>query len=297
MSARSTAAGGLIASLLAAGALASGCGSSSNGTSTSAGGIGPVAEAADVTAREGGAKVALNGTVNSPTAGLSMTINGNGSFNFKGHEGTFAMSIGGLPTAATEALHTSSLDMSEVFKDGSAYVSSPLFAGKLPNNAKYVKIDLAQFSKTLGLNPSSLTGGGADPTQYLSELRSAGVDPKVVGHDTIRGVNTTRYAATIDLQKALEAQGSSSTQAKEALKKISAAVGGSLPVEAWIDEKGLLRKVSVKLDESVSGQSIAADVSAEYFDFGTTPTVSAPASSEVYDVTGQVGESLGGSGL
>ncbi|HEX5225951.1 MAG TPA: hypothetical protein VFW29_12555 [Solirubrobacteraceae bacterium] len=298
ISSRSGVAGGLIASLLAAGAIAAGCGSSSSsGSSTSAGGIGPVAEAADVTARESGAKVALSGTVRSSSLGVSLTISGTGAFNFAGHEGTFALSLGGLPTTAQQALHASSLNMTEVFKDGSAYVSSPLFAGKLPHGAKFVKINLSQVGKTLGLNPSSLTGGGADPTQYLTELRSAGANPKVVGHDTIRGVATTRYAATVDLQKALEAQGSSSAQAKAALEKISAAVGGSLPVEAWIDDKGLLRKVSVKLNENASGQTIAAVVNAEYFDFGTTPAVTAPASSEAYDVTGQVGGSLSGSGL
>jgi hypothetical protein len=285
-----------LAALLAAGALAAtGCGSSAGTSSNGSAGsstIGPVAEAADVTARAAGAQVALSGNVHA--GGLTMTISGQGSFDFPAHEGTFAMSLSGLPEAALRALHTSSVTIDELFKSGSLYVGSPLFAGKLPHGAKWMKLDLATVSRTLGLNPSSLTSGGADPAEYLRELRSAGADVKVVGHEKVRGEETTRYAATVNLQKALEAHGASSKAASEALSKLSSTLGGTnLPVEAWVDGKGLLRKVRIKL----SGQAIAADVGVEYFNFGATPAVTAPAASEVFDATGAAAQGLSSSGL
>ncbi len=258
--------------------------------------IGPVAEAADVTARASGAQVAMAGRIQA--AGLTMTMSGQGSFSFTGHEGTFSISLSGLPEAALAALHTSSLTINELFKSGTIYLGSPLFAGKLPNGAKWLKLDLAKVEGTLGLNPSSLTSGGADPAEYLRELRSAGANVKVVGHEQVRGEETTRYSATVNLQKALESQGANSKAAAEALKKLSATLGStSLPVEAWIDGKGLLRKVRIKLSESVSGQTIGADVSLEYFNFGAQPSVTAPSGSEVFEATGAAAEGLTSSGL
>jgi hypothetical protein len=250
-----------------------------------------------VTAKSGGADVALNGNVQA--AGATIKLAGNGSFNFPGHEGKFAVTISGLPTAALEQLHASSLQFDELFKSSSVYVGSPLFAGKLPGGAKWVKLDLAKAGAALGLSPSSLTSGGADPTEYLRELRSAGADVKVVGHEQVRGAETTHYSAVVNLAKAIEAQsGSGSKAAHEALQKLTATLGKTeLPVDAWVDDKGLLRKVQVKLDASDSGQSVAADVIAEYFNFGSTPTVTAPAPSEVFDATGAAAAGLSAAGL
>lgn len=279
---------------LAVAAIASGCGSSAGtGTGTIAD-IGPVARAADVTARAGGAKVAMTGTVS--TEGLTLTMSGQGSFNFAGKEGTFAMSFTGLPASATAQLGSSALEINALYKGSTIYMNMPVLAGKLPHGAKWLKIDLSRVGQDLGLSASSLTSGSSNPMETLSELRAAGADVKVVGHEAVRGVPTTRYAATLNLQKALELKaGGDASKVRSALEKLRATMGSlELPVEAWVDGKGLLRRELIKLSTSASGHSLSVNIASEYFDFGATPTVTPPAESEVFDAGGQALQGLTG---
>jgi hypothetical protein len=280
---------------LAACAVAAGCGSSGSGSSTTAT-VGPLAQAADVTAKAGGAQVALTGNVQESQAGLNLALSGHGSFNFTNHEGSFALSFAGLPASVLQRLGASSFAMTEVFKSGVVYMQAPFFAGKLPQGAKWIKLDLAKAGQDLGLSPSALTSGGSDPSEYLRELRATGTDVQVVGHEALRGVETTRYKASVELKKALEQQGHmSSSAASAALKRLSSVLGSqSLPVEAWVDGKGLLRKLAIKTSEKVAAVPLSLDIGIEYFNFGPTPPVNVPAASETYDATNLTSKGLAG---
>src|SRR5689334_6226348 len=147
---------------LAVGLAASGCGAGAT--------LDPVAHAADATTRAGGAQVSLSGGVAAPALGFSLTLSGHGQFNFSAHEGSLALTLSGLPASAQAKLGTSSLEMNELFKAGSVYVGSPLFTGKLPGGARWVRLDLARVGGALGLDPSSLMSGSADPSQFLQYL-------------------------------------------------------------------------------------------------------------------------------
>jgi hypothetical protein len=271
-------------------AIASGCGSSSNSTSTT---TGPIVKAAFVTAQAGGAQVALSGTVSTGALPPPLTLNGTGAFNLGGHEGTFAVVVAGLPAATQSVLHGSTLQLREILKGGAIYVSSPLFASRLPGGAHWLRINLSQVEQALGLDPSSLTGG-TDPTQYLQDLRGAASSVRVVGHETVRGVLTTRYAATIDVEKAAEqAAGASRTQVHALVHKLLEKTGQStLPVEVWVDGQGRVRKITLALATKAGGQSGTAHLTLEYFNFGAPPTITAPPPSEVFDITAQTLEGL-----
>jgi len=260
----------------------------SSGGGSSGGALDPVAQAAGTTTRVDGARVSLSGTVSASSLGTQITIRGQGAFNFAAHDGSLTLSVGGLPANVSSQLPGGSLEVEELFKSGSVYIGSSLFAGKLPSGARWVRLDLARVQHALGLDPSSLTSGGADPTQYLQYLKQAG-GSKIVGHDAVRGVATTHYAGSIDLLKAAEAvPGSDRSQVRAAVEKLSSQSGlHDIPVGVWVDARGLVRKVSITASLAASAQQADVAIDMEFYDFGSTPSVRQPASSEVFDMTGQ----------
>jgi hypothetical protein len=272
-----------LAPVLAAG----GCGTSAT--------LDPVAKAADATTHARGAQVAFSGSIGAPGLGFSFTLSGHGQFNFGAHEGSLALAISGLPPSAQAKLGTSSLEMNELFKSGSVYVGSPLFAGKLPGGARWVRLDLARVGGALGLDPSSVLSGSADPSQFLGYLKASGrISP--VGQDSVRGVATTHYAGSLDLQKVAEAQpGSDRAKVREAFQKVIAELGQStIPVEVWVDGQHLVRKIAIALHMHPQGQALDVQIQAEYFGFGPTPSVTPPAPAEVLDVTQNALQGLSG---
>ncbi len=275
-----------LAAVLAAGALgvaASGCGSSGAGAT-----IDPIAQAADVTSAAGGSQVAISATVQVTRLQAPLTIKGGGHFNNARREGALTMELTGFPAGSVPNASGGALTMSELMKDNIVYISSPLFEGKLPHGAKWMKLDLGKAFASLGIDPSALTGGGTNPAQILSYLKGSSGTPRVVGHEAVRGVPTTRYDGTVDLESVVQTlPPSQRAKAREAIKKLSAQIGaGSFPVSVWIDAHHLVRRMTMGLHFTAGGNTTAMNMEIEDFDFGATPAVTPPSSSETFDATG-----------
>lgn len=189
---------GALALILASGTLAgvlSACGSTSAT-------LDPVAQAAEVSSAASG--VHMNFTMRVSASGLSspVTVTGSGAFSYTAHEGELAFDMSGLPSSATAALGTGELRFEELVKQNDLYVSSPLLAGHLPGNARWVKVELAKLGG--GLNLGGLTSGESNPAQFLEYLRSAGGSVTTVGSETLDGVKTTHYRGSISLTAAAQ---------------------------------------------------------------------------------------------
>jgi hypothetical protein len=252
----------------------SGCGSTSAT-------LDPVAQAAEVTSHAGGAHLALTAHLSAAGLPAALTINGQGFFNYRSQEGTIGLDMSGLPTAAG-AVH-----MEEIFKSAALYIGSPLFVGKLPGGAHWMKLDIARFGQALGLDLQSLTGGQSNPAQFLEYLKASGGTVTPVGHELVRGVPTTHYRGTIDLSKVADVlPGANRAQVRAALAKVIAQIGASsLPVDVWVDSARLVRRMEIVISASAGGQSLRMQMSVELFGFGPTPPVTAPAQGDVYDAT------------
>jgi hypothetical protein len=124
------------------------------------------------------------------------------------------------------------------------------------------------------------------PVALVPLLKGASSGVKEVGREQVRGVDTTRYKATIDLRKAAEQQG---PQAKKQLERfLEQAQAQSLPADVWVDDQGRLRKMryQLKLRPKATDQQGSATVSTimELFDFGTDANVRRPPASQVADL-------------
>ena len=247
----------------------------------------PVARAADATSHVGGAHIAITAQVQAAALSTPFTMSGGGFFNYRTREGVLSLQMSGLPGATATTLPPGPLQMEEIFKSSTIYVGSTLFAGKLPGGARWMKLDLSRFGQALGLNLEQLAGGQSNPAQFLEYLKASGGVVTVAGHELVRGVQTTRYRGAIDLQKAAEVVPSSDRgRLRAALAKLAAQAGiSSLPVEVWVDASGLVRRMSLALSIPASGENVQLHMRIELFGFGTTPAVTAPQQSEVFDAT------------
>ena len=138
-----------------------------------------------------------------------------------------------------------------------------------------------------------------DPLEFrlknLKDLRGASGGVTVVGHESVRGVPTTRYSGTIDLVKAAEREaGANRARARAAMQKLIEKTGqATMPVQVWVDAHGLVRRIGLELSQKVGSHTVNTSMQIEYFDFGATPTATPPASSETYDATGPAIQGLG----
>jgi hypothetical protein len=248
---------------------------------------GTFAEAADVTTQAGGAQVAITGTVSAPDLPTPLTLSGTGHVNFDPSEAQLTFTMSGFPAAVQAEIPGGTLTMNELYKSATLYMESSLFAGKLPDGARWIKLDLSSVGEAMGLDPSSLTSSGANPAQYLSYLKDGAGTATVVGHEAVRGVPTTHYEGQLNLLKAAEAQpGTNRAQARAAFQKLATETGqNTLPIEVWLDARDRVRRMSLTIDVAADGHDVQTTMQSEYFDFGATASVSPPAEVEVYDAT------------
>jgi hypothetical protein len=108
-----------------------------------------------------------------------------------------------------------------------------------------------------------------------------------VGHESLDGASTTHYRATIELdQLAGKLGGSVGQVAYDEL--VSKGAPSSVPVDVWVGDDGLVRRVSLDDSVTVSGQTATLKFQLDVSDYGTAVNVSAPPSDQVFDVSGLI---------
>jgi hypothetical protein len=219
--------------------------------------------------------------------GRTLTMTGAGLSDLE--HGLVAMKLrfDGVPGAAAAN--------GEVVLDSSGglveYLHMAALDGQLPPGKSWVKVDVGAIGKKYGVDLSQLRrGGNADPTRMLSFLQRA-ADPTVVGHETVGGVATTHYEATVDLQRLVAAETDATTRAN-LQRAIDLAGISSYPVEAWVDDAGYLRRMRLtipQVSDATHGAVVTIEVTEELSDFGTPVRVDLPPEASVVDVADLVG--------
>ena len=234
--------------------------------------LSPVAEAAEHTASVPGARFEGTGSGTFGTGSVQMTFEG--AFNSVTGRSRMDMQIQSTSPPAVSTTMTGIQDGAVV------YMSSPLFAGQLPDGASWMKLDFSDLGDAAATSAQS--AGAVDARQLLEELRSVAPGARVVGTERVRGVRTTRYAATID--PALQAE-----QLREAGNDEAAALieqGPPPTVGVWVDRKHLVRRMSLTLPITLPGQpGEQIEMTFDIFGFGATPAIEPPPSDDVFDAT------------
>jgi hypothetical protein len=196
-------------------------------------------------------------------SGPGAKTKGSGVFNNKDRSGKLSMEL--QVNRRTSKLET-------IVTGNVLYMRSRVFAqAGLSGAREWVKLDLAQLARQRGVDLSTLVNASPTPSSVLGYLGGSSTAKKI-GDESIRGVKTTHYRVMADLQRAAaHARGSTRASIRRVIQ-----VSGlkRLPVDAWIDGNGYLRKVSWA--EHTSPQQ-AAKVTMVLHDFGSPVTIEPPA--------------------
>lgn len=179
----------------------------------------------------------------------------------------------------------------EVVQDGLVmYMRFPALAEKMPSGTSWVKMDLRKMGSAQGLDLEQLqqfTNSG--PRVMLDYLQAVAGKIETVGKEELRGVDTTHYHATVDLlQYGKLAPPAQREQLGSLLGDLVKQSGlRELPMDVWIDELGLVRKLTMSYTATQPGMSGSASMSMtfELFDYGTDVAIELPPASETVDAS------------
>lgn len=174
--------------------------------------------------------------------------------------------------------------------DETFYVQAP--PGALPEGKTWLKIDLRSLEDESGLPLAAAFKQfkSGDPTSALGLLPGTKGEVRTVGKEDVRGVETTHYAITIDIDKASR---NLTPELRESLGPIFEQFRTKeFPADVWIDEEGRMRKAAYAIDISgatppggtapVSGR---LETTFELFDFGVDLDLEAPPADQVIDAS------------
>jgi hypothetical protein len=247
----------------------------------------PVASAATKTGKVSSVRVAFEGSFSGPWAGQQFGFHGNGVVDCASLTGAMHFSFDFPPAASATLGSNPTMDMVVQSKHGLVmYMRSPLLARAVPGAKPWLKMDLTKAAALKGIDLSSLQQlNQADPMQSLRYLTGS-AESRELGYDQVRGVFTKHYALTIDLERLAKGN----KQLQKALKQLRSFMGTKLPAEAWVDDSGLLRKLTMNftLTRTPDGP-VSMSFSEELYDFGARVSVKTPPASQVTDATKLLG--------
>lgn len=216
------------------------------------------------TTQAGSARVSITTTLGSD--GKSQAVTGRGVMDLA--DGTSELTMG-----------DASQQLEQRVVDQVLYQKPPKGQGGLPGGKSWMKIDLKRL-RASGASGSSQVSDPSDSFAYSKSLSEK--DVKKVGDAKVHGVSTTHYQVMLDIDKLAKGD------AKQA-KKMREQLGDDVPVDLWIDDKGLTRRQQIALSaKSSKGGDGQVKTVMDFSDFGTDVDVDAPASDQTVDMTGKV---------
>ncbi len=245
-----------------------------------------IAEAADATVAERGMRIAISQTLTIPGAGR-LSTSGSGVMDTQGQRSHLTLKVTSGPDLVVGAFDGSDL-VTEVITDGFAvYTHSSRLSQLLGSGRRWVKVNAAKVSEAAGVDVSALTQTGQDPTQVVRQLRAVSGDVETVGEEDVRGVATTHHRATVDLRRYPDlVPAAERAAAREAIDALIEQTGAStVPVEIWVGEDGLVRRLAQKLELKVPGGPTAIEQRFELYDFGAKVAVTVPGADEVTELS------------
>jgi hypothetical protein len=273
--------------LIALAGLLAACGDDADDPGAKVASISPqrLALVADRTTATGGVRMSLRQTMQIAGEG-SVPATAEGRFDTKRRRGEMTLSLDTASLGGGSA-GGGAIEQRMVFDGLTIYLSSPMLQQILPGGKRWMKLDLAAAGKQAGLDLGSLatSGAGQDPTQVLAYLKATSGAVQRIGTETVRGVATTHYKATIDFRKVPDSapagQRAAVRRSIDQLIKLSGA--STAPIEVWIGEDGLARRLVSTTTTGTAAQRITVRQRVELYDFGTNVDVAIPPASQVVD--------------
>lgn len=240
-----------------------------------------VAASADRTAAAKTSKLALDMSV---TGSDAVTISGDGDLDYVTARARLDLNVSNASNGVNARI-SERLVGNAVYLDMSGIAPSGF--DRALGGRRWLKVDIGDDAlRRAGFGDTSALGS-SDPSQILQALRGV-ADVREVGHDDVRGVDTTHYAADVDLQKAIAS--TPSQDRNDARRALGMLGSTTIPLDVWVDAQGRARRLTVHADTSTFGTSGSAfTMTVEVYDFGTSVDVQPPPADDTIDLTALYG--------
>jgi hypothetical protein len=245
--------------------------------------LNPVAEAAQRTAAQPGARIKMEVTYGATGGARTITGTGVGAYDARSGRTRIDFTVP-IPGRAP-------LTVRAVGDERTTYTHSAPLAAELPDGKQWLGME-----PLLGHDPSKALGSGPGAEGTLEMLKAVGGGVEELDHQSVRGHRTTRYRATMDLAHVADVMAEhGETDLASEYRQMAEEAPAPIPVEVWIDENGLLRltRMVLSLPTGDGGPTLSVDMKMEYSDFGVHPKVKLPPRRKVFDYTPVLRAELG----
>jgi len=264
-------------------------------------GVGPeaVAEAAERTARVDGLRYTMTGESEIPELGKPLRFTGEGVTDVRGQRGTAHMDMSQMAELAKQEGQSGPVadpdtwQMDMVFDRRFYYMKFPLAQAEL-GGKEWMKFDMLKTSKALGIDPAITRASQqqGDPAMSLRFLRSVSDDVEQLGTETIRGMETTHYRATVDFRQYPELVAPDKRdEARRSVDRLIELSGGeeTADMEVWIGKDKLVHRMKQEQNMKLPGQNqvTRSTFTMDFVDYGAKVRIVPPDKDEVRDITDQ----------
>jgi hypothetical protein len=182
----------------------------------------------------------------------------------------------------------------EAIQDGRVvYLRFPLLRSELPEGKEWIRVDAEALAAQKGaeLDLGQLGSvGSTDPRSVLEALKAVSGPLETVGREEIRGTETTHYRTTLDPAKIadeVERAGTADDVLGSFQDALAQAGLESIPVDVWVDDEGLLRRMQIDIAATQAGLAgpTSMRLTFELFDYGADVDVTPPPAELVVDAT------------
>jgi hypothetical protein len=251
-----------------------------------------VANAAEATNSAGGFKLTIDGRYQLPGNGQALPMKGSGALDPQHKRGRLVFDSAGAIGGGGK--------IEQIFEGDVIYMRTPAPAKQFGVKKPWLRVDSKLAGQALGIDPGQLGQlGNNDPRQMLDQIRSVSGDVEKLGGEKVRGVDTTKYRAEVDIRRYPDRlPPAQREQARVAVEKLVEQTGtDTYPMTLWIGDDKLVRRVRIEYDFEIPGQEKKADfrMTMEFFDFGAPVDVTPPPAKDVQDL-GQLAAALGQQG-
>jgi len=255
----------------------------------------PIAQAATLSSTTPGYRMHMSLQITSSALGAPITATGTGVVDLRDHSSAMSLAMNlGDDSQVTQQLGGSTLRVQTILNGTTAYVKMPaaLTSSLGTSGRPWLKVDLAQLAGIPGLSSLASGPNTSDPSQTLQLLKSVSGGVANLGRQRVDGVETTHYQAGLSLARLADglpsAERSLGRQVLSTLQQ--AAPNGEFPVDVWIDDHHLVRRIVISLDLSLpTGPNLQEVVAVDVSDYGPQSPPSTPPADQVFDAASLAG--------
>jgi hypothetical protein len=237
-------------------------------------------------------------TTRSPDLPGGATSTSSGIMDNRAKRGRITMDMSELADASNGALGGPEAWRGEQVIDFSngrlvTYMRVPAMTRALHTAKPWIKLDFQKLGRQMGIDfQQFMQLGQGNPAQAVDYLRAASGKVEKKGRETVRGVETTHYHATIDFEKYpdLVAPGKRPAMRKTIDRLIELAGVKTVPADVWIGDDQIVRRMTfgyeMRVLDANTGERrpMEMDMAMELYDFGAAVEIQLPPARQVLDL-------------